>query len=211
MAILYNDDYFEDGTWISGIFENRYVDSEPKLREEARRVLGFLSAKGSILDVGCAGGTFLYEAREAGYGPVYGIELNQKMANYAREHYGAEVVCARVEDMADDHWKDLDVAVLMDTLEHIAQPLEMLQKIGGWMRSGGQLLVRGPVYAGFAGRAKEALRRTLGVVKIMPGAPRDANFFNRRSLTACMRASGFEPKQWFDAHHDFANVLAVRR
>jgi hypothetical protein len=60
-------------------------------------------------------------------------------------------------------------------------------------------------------RAKEAVRRTLRLVKCIPGAPRDANFWNRRSLTAALRASGFEPEQWFDAHHDFGNVLAVRR
>jgi 2-polyprenyl-3-methyl-5-hydroxy-6-metoxy-1,4-benzoquinol methylase len=209
LAQLYNDVYFEDGTWISGIFEKRYVDSEPQLRREAREVLGCLTAKGSLLDIGCAGGTFLDEARQAGHGPLHGIELNQKMADHARHHYGLDIVCRRVEEIPANQWTRLDAVVLMDTLEHISEPLALLKKISAWLRPGGQLLIRGPMSNNRISATKEWLRRTLRVVKTIPDAPRDANFWNRRSLTAALRAAGFEAERWW-AYPDFANVRATR-
>src|SRR5688572_5945371 len=84
--IIYSDAYFSaNGDWVCGLFGSAsYADAEAELRREAREVLAMLpSPPGTLLDVGCAGGVFLDEARAAGF-DVLGVEPNATMANSAR-------------------------------------------------------------------------------------------------------------------------------
>jgi SAM-dependent methyltransferase len=51
------------------------------------------SSRGKLLDVGCATGFFLDEARQAGW-DVRGCEVSEWAATYAREHFRLNVVMA---------------------------------------------------------------------------------------------------------------------
>lgn len=212
-AFLYSDSYFsKDGDWVCGIFGAAYVDAEAALTAEAHEILDFLPVStGRLLDVGCAGGVFLNEARRRGF-EAAGIELNQSMAAHARTAYRLDVVSARIEDVPFDQWSGaFDVVTLLDCLEHIPQPLAAMRKISRWLRPGGVVFVRGPLMNSVFVRAKEGLRRLLRISKRLPGYPLDANWFNKRSLTTLLRLSGFEPPRWIDEGVLFANLLARRR
>lgn len=209
LAVLYGDDYFANGVWAEGFFADRYEDSEPQLREEAREILSLLPGTGSLLDVGCAGGTFLDQARAHGHCPVYGIELNQRMADHAVSHYGLSVIRAPVEEIPGDQWTDLGNVTILDTLEHLNEPLAVLRKVSGWLRPGGYVLIRGPMSNGWTSKVKEAVRRTLRIEKRLDCVPKDVNFWNRRSLATSLREAGLEPVRWW-ARDDFGNVLAVK-
>jgi 2-polyprenyl-3-methyl-5-hydroxy-6-metoxy-1,4-benzoquinol methylase len=76
-AAIYGDNYFSSGgDWACGIFAGGYADSEAQLVEEAHQILDMLPIQaGRLLDIGCAGGVFLNEARTRGFS-VQGIELN---------------------------------------------------------------------------------------------------------------------------------------
>lgn len=206
---IYADHYFaRDGDWAVDHFDGKsYQDAEAELVAEARDVLPWLEPySGRLLDVGCAGGTFLAEAREAGF-DVHGLEINAAMAESARERYDLAVTCSSIE--AAGELGRFDVVTMMDVLEHVPAPLEALRKVHGWLRPGGVLFVRGPLVTGVVPRVKETVRRIIGREKQLPGYPLDANMFNRRSLTACMVAAGMTPVRWEQAP-GFVQVVGRR-
>ncbi len=207
-AAIYADAYFQaDGDWVCGLLGASYEDAEEELRREAGEVLAMLPTHGRLLDIGCAGGVFLDCARARGFA-VAGIEINATMAERARSNYGLEVLTARIEDVPEGRWDHVfDIVTMLDVLEHVPNPLDTMRKVARWVKPGGTVFIRGPLSNSRAARLKEAIRRTLGVPKRLPGYPLDANMFNRRSLDAMLRAAGIHPSRW-DATHNFANLVA---
>jgi SAM-dependent methyltransferase len=211
--LMYDDAYFAaKGDWACGHFAGAaYLDAEDRLRAEATHVLGRLPTnRGRLLDVGCAGGVFLDEARRRGFSAA-GIELNPAMARHARERYGLDVINSRVEDVPASQWnQSFDVVTFLDCLEHLPAPLATMRAVARWLRPGGVVFIRGPLSNSRLGRAKEAIRRLTGVPKRLPGYPLDASMFNRRSLTAMLECCDVAPTEWYESH-EFAEVVAHRR
>jgi SAM-dependent methyltransferase len=211
-ALIYNDRYFsKEGDWVCGIFRAGYTEAESQLKEEAREILDMLPfSSGRLMDIGCAGGVFLSEARSRGF-EVVGLELNASMAAYARSTYQLQVLNSRIEDVGPDQWSDhFDVVTLLDCLEHVPQPLVAVKKVARWLRPGGYVFIRGPLSNSPLVRIKEGLRRVLRVAKRLPGYPLDANTFNKRSLETLLELSGFQRPLWIGETRGFANLLAQR-
>jgi SAM-dependent methyltransferase len=209
---IYDDQYFSKaGNWACGVFDGDYISSEAELRTEGQSILHMLPARsGKLLDVGCAGGYFLDEARKAGF-DVTGIELNRSMVDHARTVLGLDVVCRRIEDIPSDNFKaDFDVVVMLDVLEHLPHPRVILNKIAEWTHSGSFLLVRGPLHNDIVAKFKEAARRMVGVKKQLPGYPLDVNSFSKKSLVRLLTLGGFKTFAYIDETRQFANVLARR-
>src|SRR5437762_5125246 len=91
LEALYSAEYFTEG----GAGYPDYIADERTHRHQARSYLkkiGRLSASpGTLLDVGCAAGFFLAEARARGW-EVRGCELSEYAQAYARDTLGLEVV-----------------------------------------------------------------------------------------------------------------------
>jgi len=211
-ALIYGDHYFsKEGDWVCGIWSAGYVDAEQQLRAEAREILGMLPRPpGKLLDIGCAGGTFLDEARKHGF-DVCGIEMNAAMAQYARRTYHIEVLTTRIEALASDQWlARFDIVTLLDVLEHLPEPLVTMKKIARWVRPNGYLFIRGPLSNSRVAHLKERIRRSLRLTKCLPGYPLDANMFNKRSLNSLLRESGFRIAAWIGESPSFSNLLARR-
>lgn len=211
-ALIYSDQYFaKEGDWVCGIFEAGYTDAQAQLKDEAREILDLLPvSSGRLLDIGCAGGVFLNEARDRGF-DVSGIELNASMAAHARRTYHVRVLNDRIEDVAASRWlHHFDVITLLDCLEHVPQPRKAMRKIARWLRPGGFVFIRGPLSNSRMVRIKEGLRRALRVRKRLPGYPLDANTFNKRSLRTLLALSGFQAPVWMVETRSFANMLARR-
>jgi len=211
-ASVYGDHYFSrEGDWVCGVWSTDYVSSEPELRQEAKEVLRMLPlAGGHLLDVGCAGGVFLDEARSAGFS-VSGIELNASMADHARGRFGLDVVTSRIEDIAVDRWHaGFDVITFLDCLEHVPNPRSVLEKASRWLKPGGFLLMRGPLSNSRLAFFKEAVRRLFRVSKRLPGYPLDANMFSKYSLTRLLGLTGFVVERWIGETSSFANLLGRR-
>jgi len=211
-ASVYDHHYFSrEGDWVCGFWSADYVSVEPQLRQEAREVLDMLPLhSGHLLDVGCAGGVFLDEARSAGFS-VIGVELNASMADHARSRYGLDVITARIEDIGIDRWhRCFDVITFLDCLEHVPYPRSALQKSSHWLKPGGFILIRGPLTNRRLARLKEAIRRLVRVSKRLPGYPLEVNTFNKNSLTHLLRSTGFVPEGWIHEASNFANLLGRR-
>lgn len=141
---------------------------------------------GRLLDVGCASGLFLLQARQAGW-DITGIEPNEVLCEDARNNFnGAEVQCTTLE-MARLQ-SDFDAITAWDVLEHVPDPQLFLQLCRSLLRTSGYLFLNVPDLD-----SRQA--RILGPRWPLL-LPEHLNYFNRESLTLCAERAGLLPIQF---------------
>ena len=160
----------------------------PILRAFDRRRLRQLARAGArtpgrLLDIGAGRGRFVAEARAAGW-YAHGIEPSRRGIEGARA-IGIELVAGGIDD-AQVPSGSLDAATLWHVLEHVEDPGAALERIAGWLRPGGLLLVGVPNLAAVQARVGGARWYHLDV-------PRHRTHFTVQGLEALLRTHGLEP------------------
>ncbi len=92
--------------------------------------------RGDVLDVGCFRGDFLRSLPPEF--ERFGIEPS-RAARKEAERRNIQIVGSSVED-AVIH-KRFDVIVLMDVIEHVDAPTEVIKKLAGWLAPNGHLII----------------------------------------------------------------------
>jgi SAM-dependent methyltransferase len=137
---LYSAEYFTQG----GAGYPDYIGDERTHRRQARsylRTIGKLGARGTLLDIGCAAGFFLDEARRHGWN-VRGCELSSFAQAYAHNTLGLDVTRAGfLDDEFSPPPHSFDIITLFNVLEHLRQPPLVAAKLFGLLRPGGHLVV----------------------------------------------------------------------
>ena len=174
--------------WIAQEFKGEWKDSI--FRDvldglETRVPLG----RRTLLDVGAHAGRFLHLAQRRGWS-VEGIEVNPRTAAYAERHSGARVHRISAVEMVGIA-RRFNAVAMTDVLEHIPDPLMMLDKARRMLVRGGWLAVKVP--CGPAQITKERMR-----ARVQRGyRPRLAdnlvhvNHFSVHSLDLALRRAGF--------------------
>jgi 2-polyprenyl-3-methyl-5-hydroxy-6-metoxy-1,4-benzoquinol methylase len=98
-------------------------------------------APGRMIEIGCATGGFMEQARRAGWA-VQGIEFSDRAAQQARAK-GFTVETATVEGARGPAAPVRLVAAWM-VLEHLHDPVNALRKLRGWVEPGGCLVASVP-------------------------------------------------------------------
>ena len=149
-------------------------------RDRMRFVAG-LRAGDRVLEVGSGDGKFLARMREAGL-DAWGIEPSPVACAAARA-LGVETVCAGV-DSAEVEPASQDAVVLWHSLEHLEDPADALERIRGWLRPGGTLIVAVPNLAGLQSRIG-------GDRWFHQDVPRHRTHYSPAGLAALLGRSGF--------------------
>lgn len=158
----------------------------------SRRRLGFVScalgggAGKRLLDIGCGDGSFLMEARGAGW-EVMGTELNPALARES----GLDVYenIALVADKGA-----FDCITMWHTLEHMLDIPAMLGHVAGLLKTEGKLIVAVPDCGGLQARL-------FGPKWLHLDVPRHLYHFDNASLNECLKAAGFSvERRW---HQEF--------
>jgi 2-polyprenyl-3-methyl-5-hydroxy-6-metoxy-1,4-benzoquinol methylase len=152
------------GDYFSGGYADGYADyrgAEPVLRREFGNTVNFIQkyrASGRLLDVGCAYGFFLQEARR--YFDVAGIEISEEAATFCRKQ-GLRVLRGMADENSFAQLGTMDVITLLDVLEHLPSPHETLALCTRYLSPGGIMLITTGDFASPSARAAGARWRLM--------------------------------------------------
>ncbi len=179
-AFEYAEDYFvEGGTGYD--FDSPFARAFDAERFEHE--LGGLEARGlrgSVLDVGCAVGTFLAHAKARGW-EIAGVELAAFARREASRRLGIAVMGSLDALPAE---KRYDVVTLHHVLEHVHDPTTFLAREVA-PRVGRLLLVEVPNFASLAAQTEGPRWKDLR-------PEQHVHHFEPRTLRATVEAAGFE-------------------
>lgn len=183
IAEQYDEAYFvasENGGYAD------YQQDERLHRANARDRLARLAYAGApnrrLLDVGCATGFFLDEARQTGW-KVSGVDCSAWARKVASERYGLATFASVAEARAESA-EPFGAVTLFQVLEHLADPAAALAEIAGSLSERGVLMI-------------ETWDRESLVARLCGGKwqqitpPSVTHLFSGRSLRRLVEASGF--------------------
>lgn len=150
---LYDFTYFNNT--ISHCFGySDYLADEKKIRKTFIRrieVIGnYFPDKGTLLDLGCAAGFFVDEAKKRGWS-AEGVELSSFMANYAKDKFSLNVTNVDIEKYKFVKNR-YDLITMWDTIEHLTDPLNLFKKINLSLKKKGMIVFSTPDVGSFPAR-----------------------------------------------------------
>ena len=187
---LYGEAYYTGGS--DAVFAD-YVGQEAARRAHARRKLALLrhlppriARQGRLLDVGCAAGFFLAEAR-AHY-DVQGVELSSWSSAYARDRLGLPVHTGTLQDAAlpSNHF---NVVTMWDVIEHVLNPVPLLTEAARVLKPGGRLVLTTGDWG-----SRYAQQRGADWHLMTP--PWHLTMFSRATLALAAQRAGLTPLAW---------------
>jgi 2-polyprenyl-3-methyl-5-hydroxy-6-metoxy-1,4-benzoquinol methylase len=180
---------------ISEFYKNSPLD-EIYLRDLSgrqktnRRILGniinfeFPLTGGKILDFGCNAGLFLSEAKKFGY-EIYGIELSEAAIDYAQKKFGIKSIKKggeeKIAEFSDNYF---DAITVLDVLEHVWSPADILDKIYPKLKPGGIFAATLPNIDSFLARILK--NRWYFLV------PAHLSYFSKKSIQYLMDRNSWE-------------------
>lgn len=181
-AEIYRKGYF-DGASVDGYAD--YRGSESVLRAEFRRTVKHLrkggATGGRLLEVGCAYGFFLAEA--AAHFQCTGIEVCHDAVAHCRGQ-GLDVRQGLATPELLQELGTFDAIVMLDVIEHLDDPAEVVGALAQAVRPGGHLLLT-------TGDWDSWLSRLLGRRWRLMTPPQHLYFFSRPTLTRLLERTGF--------------------
>lgn len=179
---IYSEEYFMGG----GIGYPNYLEEKDVLVRHGRyygKLLSkYISQPGSILDVGAAAGYILKGLSDRGW-KGEGVELNDTMAQYARNKLGLDVHTGDIESFSTN--KRFDVISLVQVVAHLQRPRKVLEHLSNMLADTGFILVETWNYksltASFFGRRWHEY-----------SPPSVLHWFSKQSLKLLMSDLGFD-------------------
>jgi len=134
-----------------------------------------------VLDAGAGGGRLVAELARRGH-EAYGIEPSAR----SRERALGAGLDVRAETLHQHEASGLDAVILWHVLEHLDDPRAAVERVRGWLRPGGLLLLGVPNPA-------SAQARIAGSGWLHFDPPRHRVHLTPGGLAAVVRAAGLEP------------------
>ena len=97
---------------------------------------------GKLLEIGCSKGLFLHLADKQGFS-VSGLDVSEYAAKYIKDNFGFPVACCDITD-ADFSDNFFDAIVMIDVIEHLENPAQVLKECCRVLRPGGLLVIDTP-------------------------------------------------------------------
>ena len=186
LRLLYNDEFFST-------YEKYFLDFRQKQFQRDLRTIDLLkSPPGNMLDIGCAFGIFLDEARKKGWN-VSGVDVSENAVEYARKKYSLNVFMGTLAD-AGMNSGYFDVVTAWDVIEHLADPAKFLDEIVRVIKKGGILALRTPNADTLFLKLNKSVNAVFGdrYAKVGPKFEHHKYLFSADSLKELLRNKGFE-------------------
>jgi len=151
VSTVYSDSYFFEG---KDGYPN-YLEEEKILRSSGKRyarIISRFTKPGEMLDIGSAAGFILSGFYEAGWN-CEGIEPNDTMAGYGRNHLGLKIKTGSFEQFKSD--KEYDLITLIQVIGHFYDLNKAILNVSEHLKPGGFALIeswnRNSLYARLMG------------------------------------------------------------
>ena len=191
------------------------IDAKGNSFEKIRTILPGLEGGESILDIGCGYGTVSHDLVKQGYA-VSGIEINED-AIAVLSQKGFKVIR---QDITSEFLIDaqFDIILILDVLEHIFDPLALLERAKIHLKETGTIIISVPLYFDivdririlFTGKIVSYDNRCYG--ETLYGRFRSFNydhirFFQPSDVLEMLHLSGLRPTkiQYVPIHWDGSN------
>jgi SAM-dependent methyltransferase len=137
---FYTEDYFNGG--VDGAYRD-YQGSQATLQREFQGQVEFLKSflprGGRLLEIGCAYGFFLQEAKS--HFDVYGLEIAQSAVDFCHRSNLPNVKQGVVTEEFLDRFGPFDAVVLLDVIEHIDDVPATMKALVRRLSEGGVVLI----------------------------------------------------------------------
>jgi len=155
----------------------------------------------TALDVGAASGLLVAETQRAGFNAL-GIEPSRSLVEAARRHHGVKILPG-VLPHPDLEGMRFDVIFLVDVIEHVSDPIDLLQCCADRLADRGILLIVTPDVSSFAARAFGSRWWHCRLAHV--------GYFNQKSLERAFERVDLHAFQWLRAKWFFSvDYLASR-
>jgi SAM-dependent methyltransferase len=160
---------------------------------------------GDLLDVGCGLGLFLEEIRRTqDHWSLAGLDLDKRAISYAtRRHKNIQFIHGNILDISLIQDGSYDVITLLACLEHLHDPMRVLERAYQILRPGGTVIVRVPYITPWL-----YIKKYIPFLPVRFQAPMHLFDFSPRVLEKCLNKSGYENIRILIAAPDmYPNVL----
>jgi SAM-dependent methyltransferase len=132
---LYDSRYFDGGEYHD--YKNEKRSQKLNFRQRVRDLLKRVPPGGKLLEIGCAYGYFLEEARL--HWRSRGIDIASEAILHAAGS-GLDVECVDFLSLPDQP-ESFDLICLWDTIEHLPHPIRTIERAARWLKPGGFLAI----------------------------------------------------------------------
>ncbi len=179
----YDEDVLKSGTKPTARLDSIFM---PRLE----KILNYVQSKkidqhSKILDVGCASGQFLSVVKSKTSFELNGIEASSVLADTAKELLPEAVIHNITIEKSNLQESTFDVLTCWEVLEHLNEPLPVLQKAYSLLKKGGYFFLPLPNMDGFDSRV-------MWMAEYPFTPPAHLNFFKYSSIEKLFQRAGFE-------------------
>lgn len=166
--------------------------AQANLAETARLLARNIGKDATIIDMGCGDGGFLKEMHALGFRKLVGFDQSPGLERAARLGIGTFHKASVWDYLADSESKGggyADAIVLVNVLEHVAEPLELLARLHRSLRHDGVLCVTVP---NDFSPLQKAFLKVKGHLPWFVRLPDHLNYFDFATLRGAFARTGFK-------------------
>jgi len=151
----------------------------------------------SVYDIGCGNGVFTADLRRKFDCNLIGVDSNRYALDQAAELDFDKLI--QVDDFTKDRLpfedNSADLVICKDVLEHLIEPLFLINEISRVLKPGGHFLVHVPNHFPIVGRLKFLITNNIDTFSYFPESDRHdfphIRFFTLSSMKKLLNTSGF--------------------
>lgn len=175
-------------------FYSRYEMPTPQanLAETARLLARNVAEQGVILDIGCGDGAFLLEMHKLGFRNLVGFDQSPGLERAMKLGFGTfyrSSVWEFLDNAEHGQRTDARAIVMVNVLEHVAEPLELLARVHRVLPERGLVCVTVP---NDFSPLQKAFLKVKGHRPWFVALPDHLNYFDFATLRGVLRRTGFE-------------------
>ncbi len=189
---FYHVDPYPSESYLSEFYKSYGTIQNADFGGVARLIVRNVSKDSKIIDFGCGKGGLLSELYKLGYRNLYGFDQSPEVDDAKKLGIGSFDKIGLwdyLDDVESEGGTDADLIVMINVLEHVSRPIELLQRVYDILPTHGKLCVVTPNDFSALQRAKLKLEQCHPWFVCVPD---HLNYFNFHSLKDTLSRNGFE-------------------